>query len=255
MMRALILGLGLFFISSQTWAGLAWPPDRERGFHPGEKLKFIIKYQFVGAGTATMEITEGATIQGRPTIRYETKAQSNNFIDSFFKVRDFNASTVDKATLTSLGFHQNLKEGKYKVMRTTVMDYGTNTYTFEKIYKGKTTQRAGPLEDHMQDILSSFFYARTLPLELGKEYTVTVFSDGDVYPLKIKVGPKLQKISVPAGKFECIKIEPNVSGDAIFKTEDGKMTIWLSNDEKRTPVLIRSKVFIGAVDAELMEIQ
>ena len=119
--------------------------------------------------------------------------------------------------------------------------------------KGKTQEWSGPLNQALCDILSSFYYARTLPLKPGEHYEISVFSDEVAYQLAINVHPKVQKISVPAGKFECVRIDPVILGDGIFKAKDGKMSMWLTNDEKKMPVLLRSRVFIGAVDAELTD--
>jgi hypothetical protein len=218
-------------------------------------LKFIIKYEFIGAGNASMEVKSGDPVDGRPTWHIVSEARSNGFVDAFFKVRDVNSSVIDSESLASVSFHQNLKEGHYHVIRNTKLNYETGTYQYERIYKGKTNTHDGTIQEPLQDILSAFFYTRTMDLELGKEYDIRVFSDRDVYPLKVKVHPKLQNISVPAGKFSCMRIDPELQGDAIFKAKEGKMTIWLTNDERKMPVLLRSRVFVGAFDAELISFE
>lgn len=223
-----------------------------RAFYPGEKFVFAIKYEFIHAGEASLEVTRSVFVASRPTLGFMSIAKSNNFVDAFFKVRDFNGSQVDEASLASVNFHQNLREGGYKVVRNTSINYARGIYTYEKHYKGKITKREGPVTQPVSDILSSFFYTRTLPLEPGKEYSFMVFSDGDTYPMKVVVGSKLKKIRVAAGEFECLEVQPVVVGDAIFKASDGKMTIWMTNDERKMPVLIRSKVAVGAFDAELL---
>lgn len=232
-------------------AAVYLPPVVNKAFHPGEKLEFVIKYEFVPGGTATMETSDGPVIDGRQTINLQSRAESNGFVDAFFKVRDFNGSAIDTTSLCSVHFHQNLKEGHYHVIRNTGLDYDRGTYSWEKIYKGKTTERTGKITQPLSDILSSFFVARTLPLELGKNYSITVFSDEDVYPLAIHVYDKPETVTVAAGKFDCIKLQPAIKGDAIFKAREGQMTLWLTNDSRHMPVLIRSKVAIGAFDAEL----
>lgn len=239
--------------SAPVLSPIILPAHENNAFNVGERLRFIIKYEFIKAGNATMDVNEGPLINGYPTYHFESKAESTNFIDKFFKVRDVNSSTVDKRSMASLFFHQNLREGNYHVIRNTTLDYTTRTYTWEKTYKGKVTQDTGSISQPLEDILSAFFYIRTMPLELNKEYSVTVFSDKDTFPLKVKVFPKTEKIRVPAGKFECLRIEPLIVGDAIFKAKGGSMIIWLTNDDKKMPVLLRSKVFIGAFDAELLE--
>lgn len=222
-------------------------------FSPGEKLTFAIRYEFITAGQAIMEVREGPVINGRPTLELATTARSNKFIDVFFPVRDFNVSTVDRASLISLRFHQNLREGHYRVMRNTLMDYENNKYEFEKIYKGKTKQESGAISGYVSDMLSSFFYTRTLPLNPGDEFSIHVFYDKEIVPLHVQVLPKVETVRVAAGKFECLHLRPLITGDAIFKAKDGRMSIWLTNDERHMPVLIRSKVAVGSFDAELID--
>lgn len=240
--------------SSVTY--MAPPTDfrfvENRPFKPGEFLRFTIKYEFVPAGEATMEVSEGEPVDGRKTIRFLSKAESNNFIDVFFKVRDFNSSLVDRRSLASLAFHQNLREGHYRIIRNTTKNYQTNTWRYERIYKGKTTIKTGSIEKPASDILSAFYYTRTLPLEVGKSYELPVFSDPDVYSLRVDVADKLYTVKVPAGEFECFRVQPHVVGDALFKAK-GEMWIYLTADDRRMPVLIRSKAIIGSFDAELAE--
>ena len=258
MMKRLLM---TFLFLGSCWSPLAsaeppivLTPVTNNAFRAGEKLTFQIKYEFVGAGIATLEVQEGPVLNGRPTLNVTSTAKSNATIDKVFRVRDFNGAAIDRDSLVTIHFHQNLKEGKYQVVRNTAFDYANRLYRYEKIYKGKTTVRTGALTQPVQDILSSFFVARTLPLELGKEYAITVFSDQKVYPLVVRVHSKLETLKLAAGKFECIRIEPEVHGDAIFKAREGsKMTIWLTNDVRHMPVLIRSKVSVGAFDAELTD--
>jgi hypothetical protein len=230
-----------------------WKPVKNEAFKAGEKLEFVLKYEVVSAGSAVMEVQDGPPVNGRPTLNITSMAKSNSVIDKAFRVRDFNGSQVDAETLVSIHFHQNLKEGKYQVIRNTGCDYTNHSYRYETIHKGKTSTYTGKLEEPVQDILSAFFVTRTLPLELGKEYVIKVFSDETIYPLVVRVGNSIERVKVPAGKFDCIRVDPAVQGDAIFKASDGKMSLWLTNDARHMPVLIRSKVSVGAFDGELVK--
>jgi hypothetical protein len=220
-------------------------------FVPGEKFSYELNYEFVKAGIASMEVLEGPEINCRPTFQFVSMAKSTGFIDTFFVVRDYNTSITDKESLMSFAFHQNLREGKFRVERNTSFDYAAGAFKWEKHYKGKTSTREGPLAQPMHDILSAFFTARTLPLELGQEYEIRVFSDADFYQLKIKVAPKLEDVTVPLGTYECIRIDPKILGEGIFKMQDGKLQMWMTADERHIPVLIRSRVALGAFDAQL----
>src|SRR5687768_8394701 len=73
-------------------------PTTYAAFAPGEKLWFDLKYQFVVGGEAMLEVDTGPKVHCRETLRFISNAKSTSFVDSFFKVRDFNASLVDRAS-------------------------------------------------------------------------------------------------------------------------------------------------------------
>jgi len=61
-----------------------------------------------------------------------------------------------------------------------------------------------------------------------------------------------EKVDTPAGKFDCIAIEPMLKAGGIFKNK-GRLVIWITDDDRRMPVLMRSKVSIGSISVVLQE--
>ena len=61
-----------------------------------------------------------------------------------------------------------------------------------------------------------------------------------------------QRIDVDAGTFDCIIVEPLMKEGGLFKSE-GRVIIWLTDDERKIPVKVSTKVVIGSIDAELRE--
>jgi len=57
---------------------------------------------------------------------------------------------------------------------------------------------------------------------------------------------------VPAGTFDCIVVEPALKFEGLFQ-QKGKVTIWLTDDEHRVPVLIKTQIVIGTIDIVLRE--
>ncbi len=242
-----------YHMDMSTTLPIFLPPFEFKAFDVGEELSFEIGYEFVNAGKADLKLEEGPVVDGRHTININSNARTNDFFDHIFKVRDFNGSRVDKESFASINFHQNLREGKYKVIRNTAIDYKSGKYFFEKKYKGKTRTEEGFISRPVLDILATLYYVRTLPLERGKEYLIEVFSDDGVHPLKVVVHSKTHKVKVPAGEFKCIRVAPYIMGDAIFKARGGKMHIWLTDDERKMPVLLSSQVMIGSFEAKLVK--
>jgi len=61
-----------------------------------------------------------------------------------------------------------------------------------------------------------------------------------------------ERVKVPAGEFDCVAIEPMLNAGGIFKNK-GRLVIWITDDARRMPVLMRSKVTIGSVSVLLVE--
>jgi hypothetical protein len=61
-----------------------------------------------------------------------------------------------------------------------------------------------------------------------------------------------QQISVDAGTFNCVLVEPLIMEGGLFKSE-GRIIIWMTNDERKIPVKVSTKVVVGSIDAELRE--
>ena len=101
--------------------------------------------------------------------------------------------------------------------------------------------------------LSVLYFVRTQDLEVGKSVFVDNFTDGEKYALEVKVIGK-EEVTVPAGTFECVVVEPLLQSVGVFRHE-GKLKVWLTDDRLKMPVLMKSKVLVGSISAELSDFQ
>jgi hypothetical protein len=60
-----------------------------------------------------------------------------------------------------------------------------------------------------------------------------------------------ETVRTPAGAFHCVVVEPGMREEGIFIQKGRKLQIWLTDDERKVPVLMRVEVFFGHVTAEL----
>jgi hypothetical protein len=56
------------------------------------------------------------------------------------------------------------------------------------------------------------------------------------------------------GTFDCIMVQPVLQGEAIFK-QQGELWVWLTDDERKIPVQMKSKVAVGSITTELIKIE
>ncbi len=214
-------------------------------FGVGEKLSFDINYGFINAGTATMEVGKLIEYESRPCYQIISRANSNKFFTSFYKVEDRIETIVDAVGLFPWRFEKHLREGGYKADRLSVFDQ-KNT----RVIDGKDTTKVEP---YCQDALSVLYYVRTLKLTVGESVFAQNFVDGKVVKLEVRVLKK-EKITVDAGTFDCLVVEPLTSSVGVFKNE-GTLKVWLTDDRLRMPVLMKSKILVGSISAELTDYQ
>jgi len=59
-----------------------------------------------------------------------------------------------------------------------------------------------------------------------------------------------EEIVTPVGRFKTIVVHPLLKSEGIF-ARTGDMFIWLTDDERRIPVQMKSKVIVGSITATL----
>jgi len=217
-----------------------------KAFEVGEKLTFVIRYGPVVAGSSTMSISEIEKINGIETYKIITEARSSAFFSAFYKVRDRVESNMDRDGLFSWRFEKHLREGKYRSNRGVDYDQVNGWAVSNK----KDSMRIPPC---VQDILTSFYYVRTQELVVGKSLFIDNHSDNKLYPLEVKVHKK-ERVKVRAGEFDCLVVEPILRASGLFKSK-GRLLVWLSDDERKIPVQLKSKIVIGYITAELKKIE
>ncbi|OGC75990.1 MAG: hypothetical protein A2145_00755 [candidate division Zixibacteria bacterium RBG_16_40_9] len=214
-----------------------------KSFGVGEKLEYSVNYGFINAGSAIMEIDAIIDIRGHKCFRIISTAKSNNFFSTFYRVNDRVLSFIDVAGIYSIWFEKHLREGNFKSDRWVSFHQDKNI-----AINNKSDTIAIP--EFVQDVLSAMYYIRTQPLEVGKSILVDNHTDNKNYPLEVKILRK-EKIKVDAGKFECFVVEPLLQEGAGVFQHKGKLTVWLTDDQYRLPVLMKSKIFVGSISAEL----
>ena len=211
-----------------------------------ENLVFDIYWKIIKVGQATLEIKGFEEIDGRTVFHLYSQAKSSPFFDNFFKVRDVNESWMDKESLCSLRYHFDVSEGGWKKQEQADFDHIRKEFTLND----NGTIKKGKIPTFVQDIISAFYYFRTLDLEVGDEYVFDVHSGEHTWPLKTKVTGK-EKVEIKSGTFECLILEPGVREDAGIFRAKGELRVWLTNDKNKMPVMMKTKTPFGSIVAKL----
>lgn len=217
-------------------------------FKAGEKLRYRLHYGVIDAGEATLEVNKtDKTVQGRPLLHMVGKGRTLGSFNWFFKVRDRYETYMDAQGVFPWMFIRRVDEGGFTI---------NQDYTFKQ-HEEKVSTNEGKTFDvpfGIHDMLSSFYYARTLNLEgakIGQEFQMQMFIDNEVYPFKIKyLGD--ETIKTRKGKFKCHIIRPIVMEGRIWKQEED-LTVWVTADKNKIPVEIKTKIAVGSIKATLVD--
>jgi hypothetical protein len=220
-----------------------WVRDVENpAFGVGEYLEFGINYGMISAGWATMSIPEMVDCGPKKCYRIVSIAHSNDFVSMFYPIRDTVESQIDSQGIFTRYFRKHLREGNYKTDKITIFD--------QRQHLAITGKDTIATYSFVQDVLSSLYYLRTQTIEPGKEINIDNHTDKKNYPLRVIVYGR-EKVEVPAGKFNCLVVEPVMRYEGIFKAK-GKIKIWLTDDQYKIPVKMQSEVnLLGSISAKL----
>lgn len=241
----LIAGFGFSFTSSET----ILPARKNESFAIGEKLRYRVTYGLIDAGEAIIEVkqTTRKGAFGQPLLHAVGTGRTLGAFNLFYRVHDVYETFLDEKGIFPWFFKRRVEEGGYRLAQ----DYRFDQHK-RKVDNGKGKEFDVPLG--IQDMISSFFYARTLDydkMKVGDISTFNCFMDDEVYPLKIKyVG--IEEIKLREGKFRCMKFVPVVQTGRYFKSEDD-VNFWVTDDKNRIPVMVKAKIPVGIVKLHLVD--
>lgn len=223
-------------------------------FQRGEKLEFRISFHSsltgnIPAASATVEVTdEIRKFDGRDTYHVVGYGKTTGIIEMFYQVEERFESYIDEKALVPHYFIRKTRENNYRKNENVVFKHK------ERIAVSKSSVKNIPA--NVQDIFSSFYYARVLDLsksQPGAEFPVSFYLDDSVYNSKL-VFVGRETVKTKLGKFNCIKVKPMVATGYVFD-DPFPVTIWVTDDQNRMPVRIESKLSVGSVRIELTSYQ
>jgi len=241
-----------FFIATVIFSSIAVAGVRHP-FQPGEKMHYVLKYGAIPAGEATLAVHDLDEINGVTAYHFVLTARSNSFIDIFFKVRDRIDSYADAEMKHSLYYKKDQKEGKTRRDIKVDFNWRKNESTYVNF---DSEPKVISLLPGTFDPLSVFYYSRLLDFREIKEFEHPI-TDGrkNMQGILRVIGE--ETISVPAGTYETLVLEPDLQNvEGVFsKKQRAKIKLWVTKDERRLLVQMKSKAIVGSFVAELIAVE
>jgi hypothetical protein len=210
-------------------------------FAVGEKLTYSAWYNFLKVGYSTTTLKAIELLDGFPVYHVESITETGQVFDRIYKVNDRVNSWIDLNGLFSRRYEKHLREGKYKKDYRAYFDYAG-----KKAYTSRDTLE---ITGKVHDALSVIYCMRAEHLVPGRIIRLNNF-DNDKFRLFNVIVKKVESVTVPAGDFKCFVLEPYADSGTLFKNQM-KMTIYLSADSLRLPIMIDSEANFGRMILKL----
>ncbi len=219
-----------------------------RPFQIGERLTYKVTWLNLTAVIAVMEVVRMEGMGDRPLAKLVGTAQSTPIITKFFPVDNRVESELNLETLAPDHMTFRRREGKKKEDIEYVFHQKEGLVT---AVRGGTTESL-PIPAGTQDIISCLYYTRTvLPPEPGASLKMNVYHDKKNRPVEVRV-EAIETIEGMWGKAETVRVLVIMPFHGLFMNQ-GNIRVWVTNDERKTPLRMKAKVVLGSIVADLVD--
>jgi hypothetical protein len=221
-------------------------------FRDGEQLTYQASWIGIPAASAVVEFHRNR--KNPSADRAEVTVETSKLADVFFKMRDYVRERFSADSITPQEMYirqsENQRFDEYTVsfdrQKALVTSVKKNRHgSFTREFKGAT----------QYGILSGTVMALSQALKTGDRLAFDVVTGSNRYVFEFHVDGR-ERIRVPAGDFDAIKITPTVAymSDGNMRSEAREVTVWVSADQRHLPLRVQAAAFIGSVRADLVKI-
>jgi Protein of unknown function (DUF3108) len=214
-------------------------------FGPGERLTYDLKFSALKVGTGSMEVRDITDVRGRPAYHTVFRVKGGTL---FYHVNDVFESWFATDDLSSLRYHKDQDEGRRE------KETRYEIYPERRMYDETTDKKPEQASVEAPVDETSFLYlVRTVPLEVGQTYQFNRYFKPDRNPITIQV-LRRERVKVPAGTFDAVVVRPIIKSKGIF-SEGGRAEVWLSDDDRRIVLQMKSSLSFGSLNMYLKSYQ
>lgn len=226
---------------------------------PAGTYEYSLNWQGIPVGSATITVTTGSACSqddSAPECSTVTaRARTGSVIRIFYDLNHLSESVFRADSFTPVRFHSVQTENSKTKSRE--VTFARDGRIRGALYKGnkEEPEEEVTFESTNQtfDPISASFLARSLPIVEGEELSFDVFNGKHRFLITMKVVGK-EKIKVGKVKRDAFKVQPTVKKltDSEGEKRLHAAMLWISADENRDVLKIKSRVAVGSVNAELV---
>ena len=252
MKKGLRILLAMFVVLLSSVAAVAQKADLP--YKNGESLTYVVTYRWAAINTDVGEAVTNLSYSDGMFHSVIT-GKTYKFYDIIFKVREHFESKFYEDPIRPHYFYRDTHEGKYRIKNTFHFDKDTNLIraTIQK-YDRTPVDSLLTGSGNTMDIPSLFYKVRTIDFDsipIGVQQPISFAIDDDVYNFYyIYKGKEVKKVK-GLGTFNTLKFAVRLVAGSVFTGKDD-MTVWVTDDQNKVPVLFESPILVGKVQGRLV---
>lgn len=228
-------------------------------FAPGETLTYDISWaSFLTAATATVTVREKRASFDSTAYYIVAEGQPTALLSALYRLFYKADTLLDAFTLLPQRGSLYSREGGRQRLRSTRFEQQARTAQYDvQVASGANelrpdAQRLLTLPAHTQDPLSAIYVMRAMELKPGLTMAMPVSLNGDTLKVQVAVGDR-EPITSGVGELRCWKVTPTLF-DAKGQPDPRKLTVWISDDARRLPVLLQAELPVGRFGLTLRDV-
>ncbi len=244
----LIFGIFFFLLAPFPKTNAAEPG---LPFSQGEKITLHIKWGFIHAGEAVLEVLPPEIINGTHAKHFALTLKTSPFVDFFYKIRDRVDAFADMSLTNSLLF-KKVKTGDTRKNIIVKFNWDKKLARYSNNWKKKAPIS---IPEGTFDPLSVYYAFRCLPISMGNTFERPVTDGKKCLTGKLDVIKK-ETIRLNGRDYPAILVQPHMEQlEGIFeRSEKATLKIWISDDKYRIPLRIKSSVVVGNFLADMVSV-
>jgi Protein of unknown function (DUF3108). len=230
-------------------------PGRELP-QPGEKLTYEVRWGIIPAGEVTVEVLPKQTINGIEVYHFVLFAKTSELVDLFYKIRERQDSYVDVGMTHSI-FYKKKTESRHPRDESITFDWEKLEATYTNFGATKPPIHIPPGSFDPLGLFYALRFQHPNPKENSEIYTP--LTDGNLNIEVKAIFGKRDVIEFEGKTYDTIEITPDMEmvnnldkQKVVKKSDHPQLKAWVTDDEKKIPIKIRSKVGIISFDADIV---
>ncbi|WP_430825537.1 DUF3108 domain-containing protein [Carboxylicivirga sp. N1Y90] len=253
--RLLKIVFSALLLCASLLSGQAQCEDVNEAFQHGEVVNYHAYYNwgFIWLNAGHVSFTVDSTrYEGKPAYQMKAHGATYKSYDKLYRVRDTFEVYTDTLFIEPFAFKRITNEGSKHASYLYRFDH-EKRFISAKIQKEDEELKnlTFPWKACSFDILTMVYKARNIDFSLyspDEKIPISMVVDGEIHDIYIRYLGKEVIKNRDGRRFNCLKFSPLLVEGTIFESGED-MTVWVTDDQNRIPIIVEAKILIGSVKA------